>query len=69
MVSGIQRQLETSGDTEVGAATIGALVMDALKAADNVAYIRFASVYREFSDARDFEAFAASISEAAPRRD
>jgi transcriptional repressor NrdR len=42
--------------------------MEALKGVDSVAYIRFASVYRDFADARDFEEFAASVSEAAPRK-
>jgi transcriptional repressor NrdR len=64
-VSGIQRQLETSGDNEVQAAQIGAMVMEALKGFDSVAYIRFASVYREFTEARDFEEFASSVTEAA----
>jgi transcriptional repressor NrdR len=67
LVSGIQRQLEVSGDTEATASQIGAMVMEALKGVDSVAYIRFASVYRDFADAKDFEEFAASISEAAPR--
>ena len=65
LVSGIQRQLETSGENEVKAQQIGAMVMEALKGFDNVAYIRFASVYREFTEARDFEEFASSITEAA----
>jgi transcriptional repressor NrdR len=63
LVSGIQRQLETSGDTETTASQIGAMVMEALKTVDNVAYIRFASVYRDFANARDFEEFAASVKE------
>ena len=67
LVSGIQRQLEVSGETEATASQIGAMVMEALKGVDSVAYIRFASVYRDFADARDFEEFAASVSEAAPR--
>ena len=58
-------QLETSGDNEVQAAQIGAMVMEALKGFDNVAYIRFASVYRDFTEAKDFEEFASSITEAA----
>src|SRR5207237_912270 len=53
LVSGIQRQLETLGDGEVTSKRIGELVMDGLKALDSVAYIRFASVYRDFSEARD----------------
>lgn len=63
MVSGIVRQLESSGDSEVTAATIGELVMDALKAIDDVAYVRFASVYRNFSEARDFEAFVSDLAQ------
>jgi transcriptional repressor NrdR len=63
LVSGIQRQLETSGDSEVEAAHIGELVMEGLKGLDPVAYIRFASVYKDFTEARDFEAFAGSVSE------
>ena len=65
LVSGIQRQLETSGENEVKAQQIGAMVMEALKGFDSVAYIRFASVYREFTEAKDFEEFASSVTEAA----
>jgi transcriptional repressor NrdR len=65
LVSGIQRQLETSGESEVSASTIGELVMEGLKGLDGVAYIRFASVYRDFTEPRDFEDFAGSIAEAA----
>ncbi len=65
LVSGIQRQLETSGESEVKAEQIGAMVMEALKGFDSVAYIRFASVYREFTEAKDFEEFASSVTEAA----
>lgn len=64
MVSGIQRQLETMGDTEIEARQIGALVMDALKGLDSVAYIRFASVYKDFAEAKDFEEFAGSVKDA-----
>ena len=63
LVSGIQRQLETGGESEITSKRIGELVMDGLKALDSVAYIRFASVYRDFSEARDFEAFAGSVEE------
>ena len=63
LVSGIQRQLETSGEAEVPSSRIGELVMDGLKGLDSVAYIRFASVYKDFTEARDFEAFAGSVSE------
>jgi len=65
LVSGIQRQLETTGDTEVTSKQIGEMVMEGLKGLDSVAYIRFASVYRDFSEARDFEEFAGSVEEAA----
>jgi transcriptional repressor NrdR len=63
LVSAIQRDLETQGDAEVGTGEIGARVMTALKALDSVAYIRFASVYKDFGKASDFEDFAASIRE------
>ena len=61
LVSGIQRQAETAGDTEVSSSRIGELVMEGLRQLDSVAYIRFASVYRDFSEARDFEEFASSV--------
>jgi transcriptional repressor NrdR len=61
LVSGIQRQVETSGDSEVPSARIGELVMEGLRQIDSVAYIRFASVYRDFSEARDFEEFASNV--------
>lgn len=64
LVSGIQRQLETLGEGEVSTQRIGEMVMDGLKGLDSVAYIRFASVYRDFSEARDFEEFAGSVAEA-----
>jgi len=61
LVSGIQRQVETSGENEVPSTRIGELVMEGLRQLDSVAYIRFASVYRDFSEARDFEQFVSSI--------
>jgi transcriptional repressor NrdR len=61
LVSGIQRQIETLGDGEVPSTKIGGMVMDGLRQLDSVAYIRFASVYRDFSEARDFEEFASSV--------
>jgi len=64
LVSGIQRQIETLGETEVSTHTIGQMVMDGLREIDSVAYIRFASVYRDFSEARDFEEFASAVKEA-----
>lgn len=64
LVTSIQRQLETSGDSEVTSAQIGEMVMEGLKALDPVAYIRFASVYKDFREAKDFEAFAGAVGEA-----
>lgn len=55
MVSGIVRRLESSGDEEINSESIGELVMDGLKQLDDVAYVRFASVYRNFRDPKDFE--------------
>jgi transcriptional repressor NrdR len=54
MVNGIVRQLESSGEAEVDSARIGELVILGLKSLDDVAYVRFASVYRDFREARDF---------------
>ncbi len=65
LISGIQRQVETSGEAEVSSSHIGELVMDGLRQIDSVAYIRFASVYRDFSEARDFEEFASTVQQAA----
>lgn len=67
LASGIQRQLETLGESEIESKRIGEFVMDGLKALDSVAYIRFASVYKDFSEARDFEDFAGSVAEAAKK--
>ena len=64
LVSGIQRQIETLGDSEVQAKLIGEMVMDGLHALDAVAYIRFASVYRDFGEARDFQEFASTVRDA-----
>lgn len=55
MVTGIVRQLESSGETEIASSAIGELVMEALRGLDPVAYVRFVSVYRDFRDAGDFE--------------
>jgi transcriptional repressor NrdR len=64
LISGIQRQVETAGDSEVPSARIGELVMDGLRQIDSVAYIRFASVYRDFGEAKDFEEFASTVRDA-----
>ena len=57
IVNGIQRKLETEADAEVTSRQIGEIVMEALRAVDQVAYVRFASVYRNFGEAKDFRAF------------
>ena len=57
VVNGIVRRLESSGESEIKVDTIGELVMEALAALDQVAYVRFASVYRNFREAKDFEEF------------
>ena len=61
IVNGIVRQLEASGETDITSSQIGEHVMDTLKEVDEVAYVRFASVYRDFREARDFEAFLGSL--------
>ena len=67
LVSGIQRQVETAGEGEVPSSLIGEMVMEGLRQIDSVAYIRFASVYRDFSEARDFEEFASTVRDAGGR--
>jgi transcriptional repressor NrdR len=62
MVNGIVRQLESAGEGEVSSSTIGELVMEGLKSLDDVAYVRFASVYKNFREARDFEAILGQLS-------
>ena len=57
MVNGIVRRLETSGESDVSSTTIGELIMDGLSQLDSIAYVRFASVYRNFRETKDFEEF------------
>jgi len=57
VVNGIVRRLESSGESEIPTSVIGQIVMDALANLDQVAYVRFASVYRNFREAKDFEEF------------
>jgi transcriptional repressor NrdR len=61
MISGIVRQLESLGETEVSSEQIGEYVMDGLKSLDDVAFVRFASVYKNFSAADDFRSFLAEL--------
>jgi transcriptional repressor NrdR len=57
VVNSIVRRLESMGETEIKAEVIGSLIMEALHSLDKVAYVRFASVYRNFREAKDFENF------------
>ncbi len=57
MVSGIVRQLESRGETEIPSAVVGELVMEALRGVDVVGYVRYASVYRDFQETSDFARF------------
>jgi transcriptional repressor NrdR len=61
LVNGVVRRLESLGDSEIDGAIIGEMVMEGLQALDPVAYIRFASVYRDFREARDFETFVGGL--------
>ncbi len=63
IVNGIVRKLEASGEADVASKAIGEQVMDTLKEVDAVAYVRFASVYRNFREAKDFEAFLGELGE------
>ncbi|MBI3708889.1 MAG: transcriptional repressor NrdR [Proteobacteria bacterium] len=62
VVSGIVRRLESLGESEIPSAVVGEMVMDALASLDPVAYVRFASVYRNFREAKDFEDFVGKLS-------
>ena len=61
VVNSIQRRLEASGEAEISSTQIGEYVMEALSTLDHVAYIRFASVYRDFKEVSDFEDFVETI--------
>jgi len=71
MISGVVRQLESLGDIEITSDQIGEFVMDGLKGLDDVAFVRFASVYKNFSAADDFSAFLRTLGDDArqPRPD
>lgn len=66
MVTGIVRQLESQGESDIPSERIGELVMDGLRSLDSVAYVRFASVYRNFREARDFETLIDELNEEGP---
>ncbi len=61
IVNGIVRRLESLGESEVPSNVVGEMVMDALASLDPVAYVRFASVYRNFREAKDFEDFIGKL--------
>ncbi len=63
MASGIIRRLETSGEGEIPSKKIGELVMEGLATLDDVAYVRYASVYKNFREAKDFEQFLDNLEE------
>jgi len=63
VVNSIVRRLESSGESEIPTTLVGELIMDALASLDQVAYVRFASVYRNFREARDFEDFIEKLDE------
>ena len=62
MISGIVRRVESLGETEVSSDVIGEIVMEGMQSVDSVAYVRFASVYKNFREAKDFEEFLGVIS-------
>jgi transcriptional repressor NrdR len=66
MINGIVRQLEAQGDGDIATDRIGELVMEGLKALDDVAYVRFASVYRNFREARDFQSIVGELESTPP---
>ena len=61
LVNSIQRRLETEGESEIPSNKIGEIVMETLKELDQVAYVRFASVYRNFGEAKDFQSFLGEL--------
>jgi transcriptional repressor NrdR len=69
MVNGVVRQLESSGEAEIESARIGELVIEGLRSLDPVAYVRFASVYRDFRETRDFNTLINELEEGAPKTD
>ena len=64
MVSGIVRRLEATGETEIESKMVGEMVMEGLAKLDDVAYVRYASVYKNFREAKDFEQFLGGMDEA-----
>jgi len=69
MISGIVRRLESMGETDIGSKQIGEIVMEALARIDTVAYVRFASVYKNFQAADDFDKFVSELRPQTPSED
>ncbi len=69
MVSGIVRRLESIGESDIPSDMVGKLVMEGLRGIDDVAYVRFASVYKNFREAKDFEEFLGELSGAEEEED
>jgi transcriptional repressor NrdR len=63
LVNSIQRRLESMGETEIPSSIVGEMVMEALQGLDKIAYVRFASVYKNFREVKDFESFVENITE------
>lgn len=66
VVNGIQRRLESMGESEIPSEVVGEMVMEALQGLDSVAYVRFASVYKNFREIKDFESFVETIADDDP---
>jgi len=64
VANSIQRRLESMGEADIPSSVIGEMVMEALEALDKVAYVRFASVYKNFREAKDFESFVETLADA-----
>jgi transcriptional repressor NrdR len=69
MISGIVRQLESLGESEIKSEQVGELVMEGLRNLDDVAYVRFASVYKNFREAKDFEEIIGELNTDEPGTD
>jgi transcriptional repressor NrdR len=65
VVNSIQRRLESMGESDIPSSVIGEMVMEALQGLDKVAYVRFASVYKNFREVKDFESFVENLAEQA----
>ncbi len=63
VVNSIQRRLESMGESDIPSSVIGEMVMEALQGLDKVAYVRFASVYKNFREVKDFESFVENLTE------